>query len=36
MEVYEQAIDRDSEIGKWFITITPGKCIKIPIIQLRV
>jgi len=36
MEVYEQAIDRDSEIGKWFITITPEKCIKIPVIQLRV
>ena len=36
MKIYEEAIDRDSKIGKWFITIRPEKCIMIPIIELRV
>ena len=36
MKIYEEAIDRDSKIGKWFITIRPEKCIMIPTIELRV
>ena len=28
MKIYEEAIDRDSKIGKWFITIRPEKCIR--------
>ena len=36
MKIYEEAIDRDSKIGKWFITIRPEKCIMIATIELRV